>query len=110
MHVSPNYLSSLFTRETGQSFKEHLIQIRMNKAKELLLTSSAKVQEIALAVGYTDTHYFSYSTKRYFGLSPRQIREAAQKGVPHYDSGQTPPLASRHLFDLFSLVYFYSRH
>ena len=82
MHVSPNYLSSLFTRETGQSFKEHLIQIRMNKAKELLLTSSAKVQEVALAVGYTDTHYFSYSTKRYFGLSPRQIREAAQEGSP----------------------------
>jgi len=54
----------------------------MNKAKELLLTSSAKVQEVALAVGYTDTHYFSYSTKRYFGLSPRQIREAAQEGSP----------------------------
>lgn len=75
LHISPNYLSSLFTKETNKSFKEHLIATRMEKAKELLLSTNMKILEISLATGYTDQHYFSYSFKRYFKISPKKMRE-----------------------------------
>ncbi|MCW6676376.1 response regulator [Aerococcaceae bacterium NML180378] len=75
LHISPNYLSSLFKKETAQSFKEHLIEIRMQKAQELLLSTDKKILEIAQLTGYVDQHYFSYGFKKYFGKSPRQMRE-----------------------------------
>ena len=75
LHISPNYLSGLFTKETGKSFKEHLIAIRMQNAQRLLLTTDKKILEVAQLSGYTDQHYFSYGFKKYFGKSPRQIRE-----------------------------------
>lgn len=87
LHISPNYLSSLFTKETKKSFKEHLISARMEKAKELLLSTNMKVLEISIATGYTDQHYFSYSFKRYFKISPRKMRElhAAADECPDTD-------------------------
>lgn len=74
LHISPNYFSSIFKKATGESFTNMLIQIRMEHAKELLLSSNKKVLEVAHAVGYTDPHYFSYCFKKYFGESPHEIR------------------------------------
>ena len=75
LHISPNYLCSVFKKEANASFKELLIEIRMQKAQELILTTDMKMLEIAEAVGYTDHHYFSYSFKKFFGKSPRAMRE-----------------------------------
>lgn len=74
LFITPNYLSTLFTKETGKTFKEHLIDRRMLAGQELLLTTDLKINEIAQAVGYTDQYYFSYSFKKYFDRSPRQMR------------------------------------
>lgn len=79
LFITPNYLSTLFTKETGKTFKEHLIEKRMLQGQELLLTTNAKIHEIAQAVGYTDQYYFSYSFKKYFGISPRQMRQDHKK-------------------------------
>ena len=43
-------------------------------ARELLSTSSLKIQEIAQRCGYTDQHYFSYCFKKYCGESPNAMR------------------------------------
>ncbi|MEG0268605.1 MAG: AraC family transcriptional regulator, partial [Carnobacterium sp.] len=75
MAISPSYFSSLFKKENGMSFTHALIKIRMEKAKEHLLTTNCKIVEVALASGYTDQHYFSYCFKKYFGESPNKIRE-----------------------------------
>lgn len=76
MAISPSYFSSLFKKENGISFTNALIKIRMEKAKEHLLTTDCKIIEVALASGYTDQHYFSYCFKKYFGESPNKIRES----------------------------------
>lgn len=75
MAISPSYFSSLFKKENGISFTNALIKIRMEKAKEHLLTTDCKIVEVALVSGYTDQHYFSYCFKKYFGESPNKIRE-----------------------------------
>lgn len=82
MAISPSYFSSLFKKENGISFTNALIKIRMEKAKEHLLTTDCKVVEVALVSGYTDQHYFSYCFKKYFGVSPNKIRETFKEKEP----------------------------
>lgn len=72
--VSPNYLSSLIKKRTGNSFVDYLTQKRMETAKTLLLGSSMKIREISEACGYSDQHYFSYCFKKYEGVSPNMLR------------------------------------
>ena len=75
LHVSPSYFSAIFKKETGKSFIDTLTEMKMNKAKELVITTDQKMFEIAFACGYEDQHYFSYSFKKYFGLSPTKMRK-----------------------------------
>lgn len=74
LHISASYFSSIFKKETGQSFTDALIEIRMEAARELLLTTGLKIFEIAERAGYSDQHYFSYCFKKYFGKSPGDMR------------------------------------
>lgn len=72
---SPRHLSRMFKRQTGYSPIEFMIQVRMSKAKELLLTTDATLQEIAKNVGYPDGYYFAKMFKRYMGISPVRYRK-----------------------------------
>ena len=72
-HVTPQYLSNLFTKETGSTFSEYLRQVRLEKAKELLLTTDMKVYEVACAVGYPDQKYFSKVFREYTQMPARQF-------------------------------------
>ncbi|KRE64550.1 response regulator transcription factor [Paenibacillus sp. Soil750] len=72
--LSPNYLSRLFSQETGQTFIEYLTQIRICKAKELLKSTSSRSYEIAFLVGYNDPYYFSNIFKRITGMTPKEFR------------------------------------
>ncbi len=72
--MSPSYFSSVFSKEMGMTFVEYLTEVRMNKAKELLMCSPMKMAEIAFEVGYRDPHYFSYIFKKTQGCSPKEYR------------------------------------
>lgn len=74
LNVSPSYFSSIFKKETGKSFIDTLTELKMNKARDLVLTTDMKIFEIAFECGYEDQHYFSYSFKKHFGLSPTKMR------------------------------------
>jgi len=68
--VSTGYFSRLFRKETGQSFSEYLSALRIDKAKELLLKSSASLHQIAACVGYRDEFYLSRKFKQVVGVAP----------------------------------------
>ena len=74
LDVSPNHLSACIKKCTGETFINILIRKRMDAARDLLATSSLKVQEISQRCGYTDQHYFSYCFKKYCGESPNAMR------------------------------------
>ncbi|MBN1992838.1 MAG: response regulator [Anaerolineae bacterium] len=78
VNLSPSHFSTTFSRETGETFKEYLTQIRINKAKELLRTTTLKSFEISHQIGYNDPHYFSHVFKKNTNLSPRKFRLQAQ--------------------------------
>lgn len=73
--LSASYFSSIFSREVGETFVEHLTKIRIERAKELLRSTNMYLYEIAEAVGYNDPHYFSTAFKRVTGHSPSHYRK-----------------------------------
>ncbi|MBQ9482724.1 MAG: helix-turn-helix transcriptional regulator [Ruminiclostridium sp.] len=72
--LSPSYLSMLFKKETGQNFSEHLTNVRIHKAKELLGCTSKMVYEVAYDVGFRDYRYFSQIFKKCTGMTPRSFQ------------------------------------
>lgn len=72
---SPNYLGYMFKEETGKSFSEVLIQLRMERFRELLHEPSIKIYEIANQVGYRYLPYFSRQFKEAYGMTPMEYRK-----------------------------------
>jgi len=77
--VSNSYFSSMFKKETGNSFVGYLTEYRMDKAARMLVETAEKSYMIAKSVGYSDPNYFSYVFKRQFGVSPSKYRTAYEK-------------------------------
>ena len=76
MYLSPFYISKIFKSETGDTPIRHLINIRLEKAREILLENrELSIQEVAASVGYDDAYHFSKLYKKRFGRSPSQNRK-----------------------------------
>ncbi|WP_274651074.1 helix-turn-helix domain-containing protein [Paenibacillus humicola] len=75
VNMSKNYFSEIFKRETGQSFIDYLIQLRLGHARHLLKTTSLKVFEVAERSGFSDVKYFSRLFKKMMNCSPSEFRE-----------------------------------
>lgn len=73
-NVNPSYLGQIFHKEVGMAFSDYLNKVKNEKAKELLLNTNLKVNDIAKMVGYVDTSYFYRRFKEYFGISPSTLR------------------------------------
>lgn len=75
LRVSTAYLSGQFNREVGQPFSAYIKDLRLKKAKELLLGSELKTFEIARRVGYPDPKYFSRVFKEATGMTPGEYQK-----------------------------------
>ncbi|WP_248930596.1 helix-turn-helix domain-containing protein [Paenibacillus hamazuiensis] len=73
--LSVPYLSKIFKEYTESNFTDYLIQLRVNKAKQLLEEGNAKVIHIAEKVGYSNSHSFIRIFKKVTGLTPGEYRE-----------------------------------
>lgn len=74
LNVSAAYFSTVFKKETGQSFVMYLTNVRMEAALELLNNTKDKTYVIADKVGYTEPNYFSYVFRKKYGISPTKYR------------------------------------
>ncbi len=77
--ISPQYLSTIVRERTGRSLTEHLHNIRITHAQNLLLKSDATVTEIALASGFSSIRTFNRVFREYTGVSPGEWRKNQQK-------------------------------
>lgn len=77
LHISQAYFSTLFKKETGQTYISYLTELRLNKAIELLNKTEDKTYIIANKVGYTEPNYFSYVFKKNFGIAPSRYQRRA---------------------------------
>ncbi len=74
LNITPEYLGSQFRKEIGVNFSAYIKEIRVKKAKELLIGSQMKLYEIAEKVGYADAKYFSRVFKETTGQLPADYR------------------------------------
>ncbi|WP_302537629.1 response regulator transcription factor [Clostridium saudiense] len=74
-NINSSYLGQIFTKEVGYSFSEYLNKIKNMKAKELILNTNMKINDIAKEVGYYETSYFYRKFKEFYGVSPATLRE-----------------------------------
>ncbi len=73
--INPYYLSQLFKEKTGVMYLNFVMEIRINKARELLEKTDLKIYEICEAVGYSDTNYFSKLFERFTGCRPSEYKK-----------------------------------
>ena len=73
LKVSTFYLSHIFSTESDFSLFSYLTNLRMQKARKLLIKGELNVSEVAYAVGYNDGNYFSKIFKKHFGYPPTDL-------------------------------------
>lgn len=71
-YLNPTYFSRMFRQHMGVTFTDYLIELRMERAKELLRQGRYKVYEVSSRVGYTSDKYFCRVFKQYTGQSPTE--------------------------------------
>lgn len=73
-HLSSGYLSAFFREQTGATFSEYLMSIKMEKAKELLINTTEHTNTIAEKVGYGSANTFCRAFRKFYGISPSEMR------------------------------------
>jgi len=74
LNMSIYAVSRLFREGTGCGFKEYVVDKRLERAMELLINTDDSVGEIARAIGFENSTYFSTVFKKHYGISPTKVR------------------------------------
>lgn len=75
LYMNKSYLSKRFKKTYGTTVNTYIQQMRITKAKGLLRFSNSSVEEIGIAVGYTDSNYFSRQFRKLESMSPSEYRK-----------------------------------
>ena len=80
--MSESYFKIVFSRETGMPPGHYVLQRRIERAKDLLQTSTQSITKIAIEGGFASSQHFATVFKRITGLTPRSFRKHAREGLP----------------------------
>ena len=83
LYMNYSYLSQIFKKETGNTLFNYLLDLRMEKARNLLLRSGLSVAEIGRRVGYPLPKNFHSAFQKYYHMSPKKYQQ-------QYFQKQTP--------------------
>lgn len=88
VYMNPSYLSQFFKKNTGMKFSDYIMQVRMEKSRQLLQELDLKVYNISDMVGYSDPQNFTRAFKRYWGNPPEYYRGYRGKDNQDEESSQ----------------------
>lgn len=75
VHLSPEYFTRLFKKETGRNIKDYIVESKIALAKDLLISSTLPVSMVALEVGYTNFSHFTAMFRKYESMTPSEYRQ-----------------------------------
>jgi len=75
-NMSTTHLGRMFKKLTSKSIVDYINEIRIEKAKELLISSQSSVNEISEQTGFTTSSYFYTVFKKYTSMTPNEFRQA----------------------------------
>lgn len=73
LEVSPNYLTKIFQDYLGIPLHRYVMNLKVEKAQQLLLTGKVNVTEAARMAGFSSIHVMSKTFKKYLGISPSEF-------------------------------------
>ncbi|WP_304943454.1 helix-turn-helix domain-containing protein [Vallitalea guaymasensis] len=76
--LTPSYFSTFFKEQFNKSFVDYLNRIRIDKAKEMLVTTQLSITEIGFKVGFNTIQNFMRVFKKYESISPGKYRELSE--------------------------------
>lgn len=79
LYINAGYLRAVFKKEYGITVSGYIFQIRMEKAREIILTGRFKLIAVSQMVGFSDAAYFSKCFKKYYGISPSSFENMQQR-------------------------------
>ena len=79
IYLSPKYFSRVFKEHTGMGFSDYKLQVKIDKAKEMLETSTSNIDEISYKIGYENTESFIRIFKKITNNTPTEYREEYKK-------------------------------
>lgn len=80
LHLSKNYLCSLFKEETGFTFCQYLNTLKTNKAKKLLTEDKKTLEYISYECGFSSQAHFTMTFKKYTGKTPKEYKLSLMAG------------------------------
>lgn len=75
VHLSPEYFTRLFKKETGQNIKNYIMQVKVDVAKDLLSNPGISVSLVALELGYNNFSHFTQMFKKIENVTPTEYRQ-----------------------------------
>ncbi len=75
VYCSPQYLSYLFKKVTGENFSEYMTGLRIKRAQNLLITTDYSIADIAGRVGIGNPSYFTKVFAKITGTTPNRYRK-----------------------------------
>jgi AraC-like DNA-binding protein len=73
-HIGYSYFRKMFKKYTGISPHQYQLELKIMRAKELIITSNKSIKEISFELGFQSIHYFSRLFKKKVGLNPSNLR------------------------------------
>lgn len=74
VHLAPQYICSLFKKQTGTTIMQFILNARIDMAKTAIIATNESISKIAEGCGFDDYCYFSHVFKKINGISARQYR------------------------------------
>ena len=80
LNITPNYLSRIFHTQSGIKLSDHLSEVRITKAKELLKNSNIAIKDVSMQVGYYNAKHFAKVFQKIVGVTP-SVYQTGVKGT-----------------------------
>ncbi len=74
-NLSPSRFHAVFKSKIGVSPHQYLLRLRIERAKEMLVSDKNSVADVASAIGFEDAFYFSRIFKKHTGVTPLAFRK-----------------------------------
>ncbi|MCD9024106.1 response regulator transcription factor [Cohnella silvisoli] len=75
VHLTPFYLSRLYKQQTGHNLTDYITELKLSRAKELLVGTTKKIYEIGLELGFHSSPYFNHYFKKMTNMTPQEYRD-----------------------------------
>ena len=76
---SAKYMSKIFKQKTGENLTDYINRVRMEKAREILLSTNIKINDVAVMVGIESRATFLRVFKKLEGISPGEYRKVSRQ-------------------------------